>query len=80
MYLIYLNLIVVDLMVEVYGNRTLMVSENVVQNGLEGYISFHITNIDNYVAPSTDQYHIRHQFILSLSSFYMAYCNIQIIV
>ena len=55
MYLIYLNLIVVDVMVEVYGNRTLMVSENVVQNGLEGYISFHITNIDNYVAPSTDQ-------------------------
>ena len=76
---------------EVYGNRTLMVSENVVQNGLEGYISFHITNIDNYVAPSTDQLlikleesgygcHIRHQFILSLSSFYMAYYNIQIIV
>ena len=31
-------------MVEVYGNRTLMVSENVVQNGLEEYISFHITN------------------------------------
>ena len=65
---------------EVYGNRTLMVSENVVQNGLEGYISFHITNIDNYVALSTDQYHIRHQFILSLSRFSMAYCNIQIIV
>ena len=51
MLLLYLNFIVVLLMVNFYGNRTVMVLENVVHSEttvLEEYIIFHITHMYGY--------------------------------
>ena len=51
MLLLYLNLIVVLFMVNFYGNITVIVLENAVNNGtnvLEEYMIFHITHIDSY--------------------------------